>query len=117
MRVLREVSGAPREVLNRDCTPRGYRASSHPRGVTTPHPGVGESHSGVTGYEIRVKGSLGETTRCAFEEFTAAVRPAETVMRGEIRDQAELHAVLGRLQSLGLELIEVRRLSSSPENR
>lgn len=42
--------------------------------------------------------------------FTTAVRPAETVIRGDVRDQAELHGVLDRLQQFGLELIEVRRL-------
>jgi hypothetical protein len=31
-------------------------------------------------------------------------------MRGELRDQSELHGLLDRIQSLGLELIEVRRL-------
>jgi hypothetical protein len=62
-------------------------------------------------YEIRVKGALSETAQAAFEDFTAAVHPAETVMRGRIRDQAELHGMLERLQSLGLELIEVRRVS------
>lgn len=43
-------------------------------------------------------------------DFTAAVRPSETVIRGSIRDQAELHGVLDRLQRFGLELVEVRRL-------
>jgi hypothetical protein len=40
----------------------------------------------------------------------ASLRPTETVMRGELRDQSELHGVLDTIQSLGLELIEVRRL-------
>ena len=61
-------------------------------------------------YEIRVRGRLSDTSSCALEEFTAAVSPTETVMRGELRDQSELHGVLERLRSLGLELIEVRRL-------
>jgi hypothetical protein len=61
-------------------------------------------------YEIRIKGRLSDSLSGAFEDFTAAVRPAETVMRGEVRDQAELHGVLERIQSLGLELIEVRRV-------
>jgi hypothetical protein len=30
-----------------------------------------------------------------------------------VRDQAELYGLLDRIQSLGLELIEVRRLSES----
>jgi hypothetical protein len=70
----------------------------------------------AVGYEIRIKGRLSDTVTGAFEEFTAAVKPAETVMRGEVRDQSELHGVLERIQSLGLELIEVRRLPvESPE--
>ena len=63
-----------------------------------------------TGYEIRVKGRLSDTVTTAFEDFTASVKPAETTLRGEIRDQSELHGLLEQLQSLGLELIEVRRL-------
>jgi hypothetical protein len=63
-----------------------------------------------TGYEIRIKGRLSDSLTGAFEDFTAAVKPAETVMRGELRDQSELPRVLERIQSLGLELIEVRRL-------
>jgi hypothetical protein len=61
-------------------------------------------------YEIRVKGRLSDSLSSALEDFTAAVAPTETVMRGQLRDQSELHGVLDRIQSLGLELIEVRRL-------
>ena len=64
----------------------------------------------ASGYEIRIKGRLSDTVTGAFEDFTSSVKPAETVMRGEVRDQSELHGVLERIQSLGLELIEVRRL-------
>ena len=63
-----------------------------------------------TGYEIRIKGRLSDSLCGAFEEFNATVRPAETVMRGELRDQSELHGVLDQIQSLGLELIEVRKI-------
>jgi hypothetical protein len=63
-----------------------------------------------TGYEIRIKGRLSDSLSGAFEDFTACVKPAETVMRGEVRDQSELHGVLDRIQSLGLELIEVRQI-------
>jgi len=62
------------------------------------------------GYEIRIKGRLSDSLTGAFEDFTASVKPAETVMRGELRDQSELHGLLDCIQSLGLELIEVRRL-------
>lgn len=46
----------------------------------------------------------------AFEDFTASVKPAETTLRGDIRDQTELHGLLDQLQALGLELIELKRL-------
>jgi hypothetical protein len=62
------------------------------------------------GYEIRVKGRLSDTVTSVFEDFTASVKPAETTLRGHIRDQAELTGLLDQLQSLGLELIEVKRL-------
>jgi hypothetical protein len=62
-------------------------------------------------YEFRIKGRLSDTLSGEFEEFTAAVRPAETVMRDQVRDQSELHGLLDRIQSLGLELLEVRRVS------
>jgi hypothetical protein len=61
-------------------------------------------------YEFRIKGRLSDTLCGEFEDFTAAVKPAETVMRGPVRDQSELHGLLERLQSLGLELLEVRKL-------
>jgi hypothetical protein len=61
-------------------------------------------------YEIRIKGRLSDSVCGAFEDFTAAVKPAETIMRGELRDQSELHGLLEQIQALGLELIEVRRI-------
>ena len=64
----------------------------------------------AAGYEIRIKGRLSDELSDSFEGFTSAVKPAETVMRGELRDQSELQGLLHQVQSLGLELIEVRRL-------
>ena len=61
-------------------------------------------------YEIRIRGRLSDSLSGAFEDFNTSVKPAETVMRGELRDQSELHGVLDQIQSLGLELIEVRRI-------
>jgi hypothetical protein len=87
-------------------------ASRHPRRVTCDHPlrREGEAVVAPAGYEIRVKGRMSDSLAGEFEDFTASVKPAETVMRGELRDPSELHGVLDRIQSLGLELIEVRRL-------
>ena len=48
-----------------------------------------------------------------FDAMESDVEPVETILHGPVRDQAELHGLLHRLQSLGLELIEVRRLPAS----
>ena len=46
--------------------------------------------------------------------LTVEVLPVETVLRGEIVDQAALHGMLDQVQALGLELIEVRSLARTP---
>jgi hypothetical protein len=61
-------------------------------------------------YEIHIRGRVGEELTAAFEGLAADVQPVETVLHGEIADQAALHGVLDRVQALGLELVEVRRL-------
>lgn len=62
-------------------------------------------------YEIRVKGRLSEALQAAFEEFEITTEPVETVLYGQVLDQAALHGLLDRIQALGLELVEVRRLA------
>ncbi|HET6944416.1 MAG TPA: hypothetical protein VFI01_03625 [Gaiellaceae bacterium] len=64
-------------------------------------------------YEIRVKGRIGKSVLSRFEGFDAEVEPAETILRGSISDQAALHGVLDRIQGLGLELMEIRRVDKA----
>jgi hypothetical protein len=61
-------------------------------------------------YEIRIKGMIGDPLLESLGNLHASVKPAETILRGVITDQAELHGVLDRIQSLGLELIEIRQV-------
>jgi hypothetical protein len=63
-------------------------------------------------YELHIGGHLGNTTRVAFEGFTAESREGRTVLTGVVRDQAALHGVLAQVEALGLELLEVKRLPS-----
>jgi lactate dehydrogenase-like 2-hydroxyacid dehydrogenase len=68
-------------------------------------------------YEIRIRGRLGEKVAKRFEGFDMEVEPVETVLRGPVQDQAALHGVLERIESLGLELLEVRRVEDAgPEH-
>jgi hypothetical protein len=65
-------------------------------------------------YEIRVRGRLSDSLMAAFEGMHAAVEPVETVLHCPVQDQAELYGLLDRIQALGLELVEVRRLPDPP---
>jgi hypothetical protein len=67
-------------------------------------------------YEIRIRGQLTGSLLAAFEEMEATLEPVETVLHGPVQDQAALYGLLDRIQSLGLELIEVRRLPETPRD-
>ncbi len=45
------------------------------------------------------------------EGVQAVVQPVQTILRGPLVDQSALHSIINRLQTVGLELIEVRRLN------
>jgi len=66
----------------------------------------------TTQYEIRVRGLLSDRLLSAFPEMHAQARDHETVLTGAVPDQSALHGVLGRIELLGLELLEVRRVSA-----
>jgi hypothetical protein len=61
-------------------------------------------------YEIRVVGVLPPEALLDFERLIASVEPVETVLHGPLRDQAALHGLLARLETLGVQVVEVRRL-------
>jgi hypothetical protein len=61
-------------------------------------------------YEFLVRGHLGATMLRAFPALHAQTRGEDTLLRGSIADQSALHGVLGRIEALGLELLELRRL-------
>lgn len=61
-------------------------------------------------YEIRVRGHLGPRMLRAFPALAARTRGKDTVLRGCLPDQAAVYGVIARLEGLGLELLELRRL-------
>jgi hypothetical protein len=67
-------------------------------------------------YEIRIKGPLSDSLLAAFEGLTTTVqqwRPCCTA-RSRTRRRS-LYRLLDRIQSLGLELVEIRQLSASAD--
>jgi hypothetical protein len=65
----------------------------------------------TTRYEITVRGRLSAALINAFDDLSATPKAGDTVIFGEIVDQAALYGVLDRIDSLGLELLEVRRIT------
>jgi hypothetical protein len=68
--------------------------------------------SGSALYEIRVRGHLGQTMRTAFPELRVRVEGGDTVLSGVLPDQAAVYGVLAAIESLGLELVAVRRVAA-----
>ena len=69
--------------------------------MTTTPPGV---------YVIRIKGRLGATALSAFPAMVPQVDGSDTVLTGQLPDQSALFGVLAQIESLGLELLELRQI-------
>ena len=60
-------------------------------------------------FEIRVSGHLSERVRAAFPGMDVEDVPAETVISGRAHDEDEVHGLLSRIQSLGLQVVSLRQ--------
>ncbi len=58
-------------------------------------------------YRIVLRGRLSESFDSAFDGMTLEHGPNRTVLVGDVRDQAQLYGLLGRLQEFGIELLAV----------
>jgi hypothetical protein len=68
-------------------------------------------------YMIRIKGHLGATMLSAFPAMTPRWHGADTVLTG-LLDCSALYGVLAEIEALGLDLLEIRKLTpdrASPE--
>jgi hypothetical protein len=61
-------------------------------------------------YEIRVAGVLPPEALLDFDRLNASVEPVETVLHGPLADQAALYGLLARLETFGVQVLEVRRV-------
>ena len=63
-------------------------------------------------YTIRIEGRLGATALSAFPTMAAKLTGGETVLTGVLEDRSAVFGVLLQIEALGLELIELRRISA-----
>ena len=61
-------------------------------------------------YEIVLRGEAGPTVRSAFAELHVNVGGGQTVLTGEIADQAALHGLLNRARNLGLDILNLHQV-------
>jgi hypothetical protein len=94
---------------------RGRRSGPPPNWPEPSGSGAGDpEHRSCPGeigvhYKIRVRGQLSGAMLAAFPELRAQVQGAETLLAGQLPDQAALFGVLAWIEALGLELLEVLR--------
>jgi hypothetical protein len=65
-------------------------------------------------YTIRIKGRLGATALSAFPALVSESKGNETVLTGLLEDRAALFGVVGQIEALGLELLELRQIRARP---
>jgi hypothetical protein len=64
-------------------------------------------------YQIRINGHLGATVLSAFPTMVSQREQALTVLTG-LLDRSALYGVLAEIETLGLDLVDVRRLAPGP---
>jgi hypothetical protein len=60
-------------------------------------------------YRIILRGRLSQRFESAFEGMALESGPHQTVLVGDVRDQAQLYGLLDRLRDFGIELIAVEQ--------
>jgi hypothetical protein len=58
-------------------------------------------------YRIVLRGRLSKRFESAFDGMALESGPGQTVLVGEVRDQAQLYGLLDRLRDFGIELVAV----------
>ncbi len=66
-------------------------------------------------YMIRINGHLGATVLSAFPAMAPHHHGAHTVLTGQL-DRSALYGVLAEIEALGLDLLEIRKLTPDRES-
>ena len=66
-----------------------------------------------TTYAIVLRGEIGDHFGVLFDGMHVTRSEGCTILTGPVRDQAQLHGVIERIQELGIELVSVNPLDAS----
>jgi len=67
-------------------------------------------------YRIVVGAELSERYARAFEGMEMDTKSGQTILTGEVIDQAHLHGILDRIHGLGLELVRVEPMPEESQD-
>jgi hypothetical protein len=76
-------------------------------------PGGGDPVRSQT-YEITFLGQAGSTLRAEFEDCEVTIGPGTTTLRAELPDRGALSGLMERINSLGLDVIDVSLVAPPP---
>ena len=65
-------------------------------------------------YEITVLGQAGDTLRAEFDDCEVTIGPGTTTLRAELPDRGALSGMIERINSLGLDVIDVSMEAPPP---
>jgi len=65
-------------------------------------------------YEITFLGQAGSTLRAEFEDCEITIGRGTTTLRAELRDRGALSGLMERINSLGLDVIDVSLVAPQP---
>jgi hypothetical protein len=71
----------------------------------------------MSDYSIRVTGRLSDALLSAFPTLRHETLPVQTMLWGDLPDQAALQGVLDALDEVGVEIVEVQQLPDRPRVR
>ena len=80
--------------------------------MTKPH----KPHTPVC-YRIRLKGHLDENWSGWFEKMDISTEGGETILSGQVADQAALHGLFIRIRDMNLTLLSVEQFESDAEDK
>lgn len=69
----------------------------------------GQMYESPAFYQIRVNGILDQSWSDWFGSLTVTEQNGETLLEGQVIDQAALHGILAKINDLGLTIISVER--------